>query len=185
MKTPIAIAVVAAISLSACQKAAETASQKAVEKTIEAQMKAGGAQDAKVELSTGSVKTTTVDKDGKTQTFEMGNASAVTEADVGLPFYPGAKVGRESGMKVTANDVSSAMVPLETTDPADKVADFYRAKLKAMSAGKQFMDMNQGDGHMLMLSDEAAGETIQVVVSAGKDGNPSTVMLQRQYKKRG
>ena len=177
MKTLLAIAVVAfAVSLSACQKAAE--------KTIEAQMKAGGAQDAKVDLATGSVKATTVDKDGKTQTFEMGSASAITEADIGLPFYPGAKVSRESGMKVTTNDVSSAMVPLETTDPVDKVADFYRTKLKAMASGKQMMDMNQGDGHLLMLSDEAAGETFQVVVSAGKDGNPSTVMLQHQHKKR-
>jgi len=176
----------AGMLLGGCQKAAEVASEKAIEKTIESQMKEGGAKEAKVDLTNGTVKATTVDKDGKTQNFELGNASAVTEADIGLPFYPGATVDSQHVTKLVTNDDMAAMMPLTTSDPVDKVAAFYRERMKAKSAGLQFMDMAQGEGsQVLMLIDEAKGESTQVMVSAGKNGEPSTVMLTFSRKKKG
>lgn len=183
---PSRLAVVAAASLAllGCQKASEVVTEKAIEKTIEAQMKEGGATEAKVDLSGGMVKTTSVDKDGKTQEFEMGNASAVSEADIGLPFYPGAKVDQQHVVKAVNNGEVTALMPLETTDSPDKVASFYRERLKAMSAGRQFMDMGQGDGdRTLILIDEAKGESMQVMVTAGKDGAPSKILLNTSRKK--
>jgi hypothetical protein len=76
------------------------------------------------------------------------------------------------------------MMPLETTDSPDKVVAFYRERLQAMSAGHQFMDMAQGDGnHTLMLVNDAKSEVMQVLVTAGKDGAPSTVLLNTTRKK--
>jgi hypothetical protein len=173
-------AVVVALALAGCQKAAE----KAVEKSMEAQMKKeGGAAEAKVDLSGGTFKATTVDASGKTQTMELGGAQ-VTEADLGVPFYPGATVLRQGATKMAAGEDSTVMVPMETRDAPDKVVAFYRDKLKAMSTGKQFVDMAQGDGnHMLMVGDDAGG--IQVSIAAGKDGAPSTVTVASHRRKKG
>jgi hypothetical protein len=176
----------AMVTLTACQKATEVVAQKALEKSMESQMKDGGATEAKVDLSSGTFKTTSVDKDGKTQQFEMGNASAVTEADVGLPFYPGATVDKQHVIKSVSNTEMTVLMPLETPDSSDKVAAFYRDRMKAMSAGRQFMDMAQGEGSFtMMLIDEAKGESIQVMVSPGKDGEPSKVLLNASRKKQG
>ena len=114
----------------------------------------------------------------------MGNASAVSEADIGLPFYPGATIDRQHVVKAVNNGEVTALMPMETTDSSEKVAAFYRERLKAMSAGRQFMDMAQGDGnHTLMLIDEAKGEVMQVMVSAGKDGAPAKILLNTSRKK--
>jgi hypothetical protein len=177
----LALAAAAALVLAGCQKASETT----LEKTIESQMKAGGAKDAKVDLSGGGVKTTVTDKAGKTQTIEIGHAP-VTEADLGVPLYPGAKVNAEHAMKVDAGDGSTmASLQLESTDSADKVADFYRAQLKSMAGGRELTDMRTGDAHVLSLSDPSGAETIQVAVSAGQGGAPATVLLSVHRRKRG
>lgn len=179
-----AAVIAAGLALAGCQKASEAVSEKAIEKTLEAQMKEGGATEAKVDLSAGTVKSVSVDKDGKKQEFEMGNASAVSEADIGLPFYPGASVDKQHVVKAVNNGEVTALMPMETTDSPEKVAAFYRERLKAMSAGRQFMDMAQGDGnHTLMLIDDAKGETMQVMVSAGKDGAPAKILLNTSRKK--
>lgn len=179
-----AVVVLAASALAGCQKASEAVTEKAIEKSLEAQMKDGGATEAKVDLSAGTVKSVSVDKDGRKQEFEMGNAQAVSEADIGLPFYPGATVDKQHVVKAVNNGEVTALMPMETTDSPEKVAAFYRERLKAMSAGRQFMDMAQGDGnHTLMLIDEAKGESMQVMVSAGKDGAPAKILLNTSRKK--
>jgi hypothetical protein len=185
IRSAAACAVLALVAgLAGCQKASEAVTEKAMEKSIEAQMKKDGATEAKVDLSSGTVKSVSVDKDGKKQEFEVGNASAVTEADIGLPFYPGAKIDSSHVMKVAKDGEVAAMMPLETTDSPDKVVAFYRERLQAMSAGHQFMDMAQGDGnHTLMLVNDAKSEVMQVLVTAGKDGAPSTVLLNTTRKK--
>jgi hypothetical protein len=175
----LAAVVAAALALAACQKAAE----KSIEKSMEAEMKKSGATDAKVDLSGGTFKATTVDASGKTQTMEVGGAQ-VTEADIGIPFYPGATVMRQGATKMVAGEETNAMVPMETSDAPDKVIAFYRDKLKAMSTGKQFVDMAQGEGnHMLMLGGDDGG--IQVSIAAGKDGAPSTVTVASHRRKKG
>ena len=185
IRTAAACAVLAVMAgLAGCHKATEAVTEKAMEKSIEAQMKENGATEAKVDLSSGTVKSVSVDKDGKKQEFEMGNASAVNEADIGVPFYPGAKIDPSHVMKAVNNGEMSAMVPLETSDPPEKVAAFYRERLKAMSAGNQFMDMAQGDGNLvLVLINESKSESIQVSVSAGKNGDPSKILLTASRKK--
>ena len=78
-----------ALAISGCGKVQEKASEKMVEKAIESSMAKDGST-AKVDLSQGGMKMSTTDASGKTTQMEMGNAK-ISEADLGLPFYPGSK----------------------------------------------------------------------------------------------
>ena len=79
-----------AVALAACGKVQEAASEKAAEKMIESAIEKDGSK-AKVDISGDSTKITTTDASGKSSQFEMG-AAKVSEAEVGVPFYPGAEV---------------------------------------------------------------------------------------------
>ena len=61
-------------------------------------------------------------------TVSTGDSSAVSEADLGVPIYPGAS-RREGGMQINSTTGSMVTVLFSTPDPVSKVVDFYRAKL--------------------------------------------------------
>ena len=56
---------------------------------------------------------------------------AFTEADFGVPFYPGAKLLEDRGSRTTASGHLVYIAVLRTTDKKDKVLAFYRGKLAA------------------------------------------------------
>lgn len=164
--------------LVACNKAPEMAA----EKMIESAMQKDGSK-AKVDLSGGSAKITTTDASGKTTQIEMGTAK-VGETELGVPFYPGAKPGEGESSKVSTPDGSMYTVILHSADPADKVAAFYRERLKVMSAGKQFMDMSGGDGSAnLVLADEQAKTSVQVHVTKTDKGTDVQIIASRPAAK--
>jgi hypothetical protein len=180
MKHPRTVLVVALASaaLAACGKAQEKASEKLAEKMIESSIEKDGTK-AKVDLSSGGAKITTTDASGKTSQFEMSGAK-VEEADVGVPFYPGTKPAEGQASRITTPDGSAITVTLHSDDPADKVAAFYRDKLKAQSEGKQFMDMSGGDGNtMLMLADEKSKNAVQVHVGKADKGTDIQIVANR------
>jgi hypothetical protein len=167
-----------AVALVACSKAPE----KAAEKMIEAAIQKDGSK-AKVDLSGGSAKITTTDASGKTSQIEMG-AAKVGEAELGVPFYPGASTAEGSSSKVSTPDGSMYSVFLQSADSPDKVAAFYRDRLKAMSAGKQMMDMSGGDGSAnLMLADDKAKTSVQVNVMKGEKGTDIQIVASRPTAK--
>jgi len=153
------LALLAVIALAACGKTSQTAT----EKIIESQISKDGTQ-AKVDLSSGGMKITTTDASGKTSQMEMGTAK-VSEAELGLPFYPGTQPREGEMTKISSPEGSVVTVMLHSDDAPDKVAGFYRDKLKAGSEGKQFTDMNTGGTHMLMLGDDKNKQFTQVTVS--------------------
>jgi hypothetical protein len=160
MKVALSLLCVAALTaLGACGKASETAA----EKVIESQLSKDGTT-AKVDMTSGGMKITTTDASGKTSQMEMGTAK-VSEADVGLPFYPGTKPKEGEMTKISTPEGSAVTVLLHSDDAPDKVAAFYRDQLKANSAGKQFTDMDTGAAHMLMLGDDKNKQFTQVTVS--------------------
>jgi len=152
----------AVLALAACGKASETAA----EKVIASQMSKDGTQ-AKVDLSTGGMKITTTDASGKTSQMEMGTAK-VSEADIGVPFYPGTKPKEGEMTRIATPDGSMVTVLLHSDDAPAKVAAFYRDKLKAQAEGKQFTDMDHGDTQMLLLSDDKTKQVTQVTVGKGE-----------------
>ena len=61
-------------------------------------------------------------------TLSTGGAADVSAADLGVPVYPGA-TRRDGGMQINAASGSMMTVVFSTTDPVDKVVDFYKGKL--------------------------------------------------------
>ena len=163
-----------------CGRAQEKASEAAMEKAIEAEMAKSGGGQAKVDLSAGRIKMTTTDASGKSTQMEMGSAK-VTEAELGLPFYPGAKQVDGGATRISTGDGSTMSVGLHSADSADKVAGFYRDQLKAKAAGKQFMDMSGGDGNAtLMLADEKDKSSLQVSVMKAESGSDIQIVANRR-----
>jgi hypothetical protein len=169
-----AVVVAAAVALAACGKVQE----KALEKTIESSMSKDGTQ-AKVDLTGSGMKVTTTDASGKATQMEMG-AAQVSEADVGVPFYPGTQPKEGGSMRMTSGAQQHVQVVLHSDDTPDKVAAFYRDKLKAMADGKQMLDMSSGDGAMLSLVDDKTRSAIQVHIGkADPKGSDISIVATR------
>ena len=168
------LALLAVVALAACGKASETAA----EKMIEAQIGKDGTQ-AKVDMSSGGMKITTTDASGKVSQMEMGTAK-VSEADVGLPFYPGTQPREGEMTKVSTPEGSMVTVTLHSDDAPAKVAGFYRDKLKAQAEGRQFTEMSAADAHTLMLADDKSKQLTQVTVTkSDSKGSDIQIMAHR------
>jgi len=170
-----------ACALGACGKVQEKAAEKAAEKAIEASLSKDGTQ-AKVNLSEGSMKVATTDASGKTTQVEMGSAQ-ISESELGVPFYPGAKQNDGAALRVASGNSVSLQVGLHSDDAPDKVAAFYRDKLKAMAEGKQLMDMSGNDGSSISLIDDKTKSTLQVHVSKADKGSEIAITSIREGSK--
>lgn len=165
-------------TLAGCGKATETASQNVAEKLLESALEKDGSK-AKVNLSESGVRITSTDASGKTSVFESGAAN-LSEADVGVPFYPGAKIPEGQSTRITMGEGTMVSIDLLSSDPPAKVAGFYREKLKAQAEGKQFTDMSDGDGStMLSLADTKASSFVRVVVDKDDNGSGIHIVAQR------
>jgi hypothetical protein len=173
----LVLAATAALALAGCQKAQE----KAAERAIESSMAKDGTQ-AKVNLSENSMKVTTTDASGKSSQMEIGKAQ-VTEADLGVPFYPGSKPTEGGAMRMATNEGSTVQIGLHSEDAPDKVAAFYRDKLKTMAAGKQMMDMSSNEGATLALADDKSKNVIQVHIAKVDKGSDIVINASRSGAK--
>lgn len=95
----------------------------------------------------GSKKTTTVTKTGEIETNEGTTTvtGTITEKEIGIPIYPGAKMDKNAAGTVKSKnekgeEVWSAAV-LWTDDPVSEVVAWYRDKLKGKPG---FTDLTQG-----------------------------------------
>jgi hypothetical protein len=183
MRSALAILTIPlAIVAAGCGKVKEAASEKVAERAIESAMDKDGTK-AQVKLSEGSARITTTDASGKTSQLEMGAAN-VTEAELGVPLYPGATMMEGQSTRVTTPDGTSVSIGMRSGDPPAKVAGFYRERLKAQAAGKQFTDMSGGDDSaMLALVDEKAKGAIQVSVSKAESGSEIAITAHRSAGK--
>jgi opacity protein-like surface antigen len=170
----ILVVAVGALALVACGKATETAAEKVIESQI---AKDGGS--AKVNLGDGGIKMTTTDASGKTTQLEIGTAK-VSEADIGLPFYPGTQPRDGETTKVKSTDGTMFTVILHSEDAPDKVAGFYRDKLKAQAQGNQFTETSGDGSYMLLLADEKNKQSTHVMVAKGETkGSDIQIMANR------
>lgn len=173
----LALALLLAAVTAGCGKVAEKAAEKAIESEI---AKDGGS--AKVDLSQGSAKVTSTDAEGRTTQAQLGGAQ-VTEADLGVPFYPGSKPQAAGASRVEGPDGRVVTLQLQTGDSPEKVAAFYRDKLKGGAAGKTFMEMAGGpDQITLMGADEKSGSGVQVHISKGDAGSQVQIIASQRSK---
>ncbi|MEY4731020.1 MAG: hypothetical protein RL020_2178 [Pseudomonadota bacterium] len=128
-------------------------------------------------IGTDGIKSTSTDASGKVSTSEFGSAN-VTEADVGIPFYPGASIKDGKGSKMAGPDNSMIMITLESKDDLDKVAEYYRGKFKGIAKGRKLSDMSQaGESAMLALSDDKNRDNLTVSVSKNDDAKLTEINI--------
>lgn len=170
----LAVTVAAVAGLAACGKVTEVASQKATEKVIESQINKDGG-NAKVDLSSGGATVQGTDKDGKAFKMEMGSAQ-LSEKDVGIPFYPGAKPKEQGGTRIQNDKGQMVSIELTTSDDAKKVAAWYREQLKPRGEGAMVIDSAKDNGMQLSIVNEKNNESLMIDVAGADDGSHITLM---------
>jgi hypothetical protein len=167
--------------LPGCGKVTEMATQKATEKLIEAQVNKDGG-NAQVKLGDGGVKVEGTDEQGKSFKMEMGSAK-LTEADLDMPFYPGAKPTENGGTRIVNGDGAMLSQELSSTDAPAKVAAWYREQLKPRMAGNTVIDQAQDQGMSLsILPNKEGNSSLTVSVSADDQGSKIALMHSSQKK---
>lgn len=119
----------------------------------------------------------TISKDGVTMSDSKGesmtmSAGAVTEKDLGLPFYPGSSESKTGMSMITKTQDDTAVVCTRTTkDDPSKVVDFYKDKI---TDGKP-VSMSGGGITSASVSGKLNGNDVSV--SATNDGKSDTVVM--------
>lgn len=181
MSTPsrpvLACSLTLALALAGCGKVGEVATEKATEKMIESQISQDGGS-AKVDLSQGGATVEGTDKDGKSYKMEMGSAS-VSEAELGLPFYPGAKPVDNGGTRIRNGEIQMASIELDSTASPQEVSKWYRDQLKGRAgAGVTVIDTASEDkGMQLAIMDSGKNESVSVQVAAGGESGSRITLV--------
>jgi hypothetical protein len=125
--------------------------------------------------------------DGKTATIkdDKGNSTTVgfgvTEADLGLPFYPDSTEVANGGSTSNANGVHSVMCQRTTKDDPEKVTAFYKDKIE----GGESSNSTMGDMKMASLSGGKLKDGSEVAVMAMKNkGEDTSITITVQHGKK-
>jgi hypothetical protein len=126
----------------------------------------------------GKAEITIKGKEGEGKVEIKGEAGAgMSEEEIGIPFYPGAKVAQTVGWSQEGKEKEEMKhVTLTTPDPVDEVKAFYQKKL----AGAQTaFDMTSGDERVVHMLLEQGKIRRMVMISRKKDAAETTIVLQR------
>jgi hypothetical protein len=135
----------------------------------------GGEGTFQMEGDEGSARITTDEG-----TFEFGSEVQVSEKELGIPFYPGAKAVHTGQMTQTGEDQGEFIqVYLTTPDSVDKVKAFYQEKLPG---AKTPMEMTTGDSRMVQMVVEEGDTMKSVVITRDKDDEETQIGLMRADK---
>lgn len=107
----------------------------------------------------------------------------ISEADLGIPFYPGAKLSESDSSKVVSPQGLALSARLQSNDTAEKVAGFYREKLKAMSEHSVFSETKNAEGQAaLVVADTKANNSILINISKSTTGSDINIVVTRSNK---
>jgi len=111
-------------------------------------------------------------------TITAGNTGGVSEADLGVPIYPGA-TRREGGMQVNSANSSMVTVVYSTSDPVSKVVDFYKGKL-----GENTSVIESGNGAVITSGKENKEGLVITVTpdTSASDGHTKIGIMRTQSK---
>lgn len=114
-----------------------------------------------------------------TGTITAGNTAVVSEADLGVPIYPGA-TRSQGGMQVNSGNSSMVTVVYSTPDPVSKVVDFYKGKL-----GENTSVIQTGDGAVITSGKENNKEDLVITVTpdtSSSDGQTKIGIMRTRNK---
>jgi hypothetical protein len=116
-----------------------------------------GGTSVKVDTGTGKVEVSSPKGSLKIET------KTPTEAELGVPIYPGAKAIQEGSISTTEGQSSySALAPFVTDDSVSKVVAWYKEKLQGKAG---FTDMSTPEGGLF--SFQSGNETKIVTIGPG------------------
>jgi hypothetical protein len=98
-----------------------------------------------------------------TGTLTAGNAGSVSASDLGVDIYPGA-TQQQGAVKVSTPNRTAITAAYTTSDPLDKVVDFYKGKLGPSAS------VFQSD-KSAVLSETSDDKKSSVMVTIGTEGN--------------
>ena len=151
-------------------------------------MAAGCSKTKKTVVVPGGKATVTTDKSGEGKveiegkegkaTIEVGESVKVTEAELGVPIYPGATAQASSKFEGKEKDSgkSAGHYVLVTSDSVDKVAAFYKSNLKDV---KNPVEQNMGNGKMVIFTLESDGKQISVHISSNEENKQTMIMVMK------
>lgn len=111
----------------------------------------------------------------------MGGAG-VTEAEVGVKFYPGAKVKENSAFKFEGETEKSYSIVLTTEDDATKVIDWYKQNVTGLTA-TTFSAGGKSGGMMTGEPDKESKVAMTVLREDGK--TVTEITISKGWKKGG
>lgn len=143
----------------------------------------GDTTEVTVESEDGTLKMKG-DESKMTVTTEKGTAVVemspeISEDDIGIPIYPGAKVEQTVKRTDAEEEQEFAQVHLSTADSFEKVKTFYQEKLpKATVAG----NVETPDVKMLQMMWKVEGEQKMIMVSRDKSNAVTRIVLHRMVE---
>jgi predicted small lipoprotein YifL len=127
---------------------------------------------SKVETSKDGSSMTVTTPDGGTAS--VGTGTVVTEADLGVPLYPGSQPVDGQDMKVETPTEKSMLSTRSTSDDPKKVQEFYQSQVKDL----KFTTMEAAGDVTVMGNVERADGSRIVVTAVRKSGeNVTTVTV--------
>ena len=134
----------------------------------------GGKMTVTTDKKGGETKTVTMESKDGSGKVTIGSQKTMTEAELGVPVYPGAESlasskaeGKEGGKASSYENYT-----LSTTDSHDKVAAFYKSRLKDVQSSST---IDQGDHKMTMFSIERG--KLRIVVQVMDDPKEKKTMI--------
>ena len=104
-------------------------------------------------------------------TVSFGAEAKITEEELGLPFYPGAKPGQ-----TIQHDKGFAQAYFSTPDSVDKVKAFYENKVAGVRTA---MDLSSDGSRMVQMVLEEEGVQRVVMISRQKPDDETHIVLSR------
>ncbi len=140
----------------------------------------GGQGKFSVTDDKGKTVTSEVDPNGKGMTVKDNqgnsfsiNANAVTESDLGVPFYPGAKMA-EGSLKSGSAKETFMMCSFTSSDEPAKVVAFYKDKVKEGKDSNMTID---GSATSTLSGKRADGAEFNVMASKAKGQSQTTITM--------
>lgn len=130
----------------------------------------------KTDATDNSVTITTTDAEGKHA--ELTGSNKVDMTKIGIEAYPGAT--QEQGGTVEGPEMDIASVSLTTTDPFDKVAEFYKSRYP--KANTQSMTTDGKQTLSMQVMDPANPDDVKLIVATEEDGKVSIVLQHHAAK---
>jgi len=129
----------------------------------------------------------TADQNGKSVTFDDGkghkmtsSAGQVSEADLGVPYYPGSSDIENGGVKMDSPEGTSVSSTRTTGDDVAKVLDFYKSELE--KAGfKVGGSMSSGDFGSVS-GQKSENDVVSVGVTVDKDKKQTSITITHVVK---